>query len=135
MVLNQQAKNIISSHVSNRIESYYDLKADQQRELIIEILRDLDRSDKACLLSDGDYHSVLPELVIDVIKTNASEDAVKKLVNGIMGVFVYGIRGINPANYLDIEECFEEEWGEQHAQVNEHWRHDCIQRTNDARAY
>jgi hypothetical protein len=129
MSLSKESKTLISNYVSRRKEGYNDLTLAEKTELISSIILSSSEYEKASLFSDYDAKAELPTLIGKVIRDNASFDSVKNLIDMIMDHFVY-----KPAFRLDINEVFEEEWEEQWPEPNEHWIHDCIQRSNDIRA-
>ena len=129
MVLSNEANNLIASYVNQR-KRLSDLNSQEYRHLVAEHIRHLSKYEKGAVLADADQKTILPDLVADLIESN-SFTAMKRLISGILSVFVFGFNNSKPFFNLDFEEKFDEEWAAQHPEFDEHFEHDCRQRARE----
>jgi hypothetical protein len=130
--MNHFDKCLINYYVSHGIKEYRELPIKDKCELVSGMIRNLSKIEKPGLLCDADFLGILPELVTNLIETNASQEASDRLIKSLMGIFVFGFKGNLSYFQREIDECFHEQLADQRHHNDEHFEHDAMERARAA---
>lgn len=127
-MLKAEVNRIIQCYAADNKLSYNQLDYDEQCLIASHLILE----DETPLVS-ADGHDNLLRAVAWVVKSNGSPNAMDHLKKIILQIFVVGREEpyLEPHYAEKVQDMLSQEWDEQHAQPNEHYEHDAMQRIRD----